>query len=355
MNTFDLTDRLHNKNTPRPLIGMMRQFRRPNQLVLAAAHAAKMLECDFFFFNPENINFDTERINALIYQNGNWVSQEVPFPDVVDNSPSKKENRAIYKELEKRVPITMRRIGNKNIISDRIIKEGVYNNIIIPYQTIQKVEDITNFLVKYNSSVIKPAGGNKGKNIYFIQQAEDTYIIKSKNIYKKLNGKELMEFLEDFTRKTYIIQPYIPSVTSEGIPFDIRIHVRRGKEAKWEVVKIYPRLGSGDGITSNLSQGGSIARLRPFLKRNFKTNWKTIEQNLKNLGKKFPVYFQKGYKKPIDALGLDIGLDDNGKLWLFEVNSFPGSSMFELEAQIPAMEYAKYLALKNIKGKSLNN
>ena len=58
-----------------------------------------------------------------------------------------------------------------------------------------------------------------------------------------------------------------------------------------------------------------------------------ILDELRKLAKEFPVYFQKGYDYELDALGLDIGIDENGKLWLFEVNSFPGCTMFELDAR----------------------
>ena len=80
-------------------------------------------------------------------------------------------------------------------------------------------------------------------------------------------------------------------------------------------------------------EGGSIAKIVPFLKYNFAEKWKVILDELRKLAKEFPVYFQKGYDYELDALGLDIGIDENGKLWLFEVNSFPGCTMFELDAR----------------------
>ena len=40
------------------LLGMMRQFKAPNHLVVAAVHAAHMIGCEFIFFQPDKINFE---------------------------------------------------------------------------------------------------------------------------------------------------------------------------------------------------------------------------------------------------------------------------------------------------------
>lgn len=170
-----------------------------------------------------------------------------------------------------------------------------------------------------------------------------------------MDESEIASYLEQYVAKKYIVQPYIQSRTEEGLPFDIRIHVRRGKDGQWMPVKVYPRIGRGDGITSNLSQGGSIAQLKPFLKRQFMQNSIKIEKELNKLAVEFPTYFQRAYDKPLAALGLDIGIDEKGKLWLFEVNPYPGSTMFELESQQVAMGYAKYIAISTKKEQPVQN
>ena len=326
-------------------IGMLRQFSKPNQLVLAAAHAAKMIDCNFFFFHPTDVNFESRKIMGLFYEDGEWVRRETEFPDVVDNSPSRREYRETFNRLSKEVPFTMRRIGNKDVVNNRIKQDAVFAKYIIPSNKITSVEDILAFLKEYDAIVVKPAGGNRGKGIHFIAKTEEGFILNVDSVTKEIKREEMQDHLAPLIKRSMIVQPFIQSVTKEGLPFDIRLHVRRGMEGKWKTVKIYPRIGNGDGIVSNLSQGGSIGRIRPFLKHQFGEKWLTIWKELNELASAFPNYFQKSYDEPLDALGLDIGIDSDGRLWLFEVNSFPGSTMFELEAQQVAMQYAKHLAL----------
>lgn len=331
-------------------VGMLRQFNKPNTLVLAAAIAAKMLEMEFFFFNPKNIDFDRMVISGLFYEDGQWIRKETSFPDVVDNSPARKVNRQIYARLEEILPFTTHRIGNKDTIYKRLKQEMVYQDLLIPTRNIDTINDVISCLAEYKKVIIKPEGGNKGKGIYYIENKKDTYLIIANREKYSIPSTEIDNFVnEHFIDKNYIIQPYIKCLTKDLLPYDIRIHVRRDFSGKWKIIRIYPRIGTNDGMVSNLSQGGYIAKLNKFLKRQFGDKHLDIERKLTKLGREFPVYFQKAYENDIDALGIDIGIDEDGKLWLFEVNSFPGSTFFELEAQITAMSYAKYVALNNKK------
>lgn len=329
----------------KPLIGMLRHFENPNTMAKAAALSAEMLDCDFFFFNPKDVDINHKNINGLFLKNGKWTRMVTEFPDVIDNSPSKKISKNIYQELEKTIPFTMHRIGNKDFVSKRLINEK-YAELVIPYRDLKNISDVKEMLSVHSRIIIKPSGGNRGKGIIYIEKKDDKYTIKAAENINTYNETEFEKYIYELTNKKYIVQNYISSVTKSSLPFDIRIHVRRGEEGNWQSVKIYPRIGSGKSVESNLSQGGSIAQIVPFLKYNFTEKWKEILAELRTLSKEFPIYFQQGYDYQLDALGLDLGIDEDGKLWLFEVNSFPGCTMFELEAQEVAMKYAKYLALQ---------
>jgi len=335
-----------NENIRKPLIGMLRQFKQPNSMALAAALSANMLNCNFLFFNPEDIDLKNKKINGLVLDNGKWTRQISNYPDVVDNSPPRKENKAVYAELEKSIPFTMHRIGNKDYVSSNLIKDDDYKDLVIPYQTLTSEHDIYKMLELYKKIIVKPTGGNRGNGILYIEQVGQTYIVISKDQKMKYEIDDFNKYISKLIKQKYIIQKYISSTTQSKLPFDIRIHVRRGEFGKWEIVKIYPRIGNSNSVESNLSQGGSISKITPFLKQNFQDDWEKLLTSLNKLGKEFPIYFNKKYDFEIDALGLDIGIDNNGKLWLFEVNSFPGCTMFEIEAQQVAMKYAKYLAGK---------
>jgi len=328
-------------------VGMFRQFKTPNTLVLAAAVSARMLDMEFFFFNPEDVDFDKQKIKGQFYENGNWIARETDFPDVIDNSPARKENAATYDRLAKAIPFTMRRIGNKDTIYKRLMKEGVYKELLIPTHNLSSLQDAVDCIENYGRVIMKPKGGNRGRGIFYIEKCRNNYSVIANHENFEVELHKISDFLmENILSSKYIGQPYIQCRTRDGLPFDIRIHVRRDMNGDWKTVNIYPRVGTSDGIASNLSQGGYIGKLDKFLKRQFGEHAGTVDKELNKLANDFPTYFQLAYDYDIDALGIDIGIDENRKLWMFEVNSFPGSTFFELESQIVAMGYARHLAKK---------
>ena len=47
----------------------------------------------------------------------------------------------------------------------------------------------------------------------------------------------------------------------------------------------------------------------------------------------------------IDALGIDVGIESDGGMYFFEINTFPGAKFFYLEDAIAVVDYARTLAL----------
>ena len=106
---------------------------------------------------------------------------------------------------------------------------------------------------------------------------------------------------------------------------------------------IYPRIGMGKNITSNISQGGGISPIVPFLQSNFGGEWKKIKDKLELLCRTFPNRFESLYNYNLDALGIDLGVDSKGNIGLFEVNTYPGQQFFYAEDAEVRVAYYRYL------------
>ena len=149
------------------------------------------------------------------------------FPDVIDNSPSKKISKIFIKNL-KTIPFTMHRIGNKNFVNKRLINER-YAELVIPYRDLKNINDVKEMLSVHSRIIIKPSGGNRGKGIIYIEKKDDKYTIRAAENINTYNETEVEKYIYELTNKNYIVQKYISSVTKSSLPFDIRIHVRRGE------------------------------------------------------------------------------------------------------------------------------
>lgn len=329
------------------VIGMIRGAGRPGKGIVANAHAAAMQNAKLIYFTPDDVDINTKKINALHYVDGQWQPIVSDFPDVIENDERSLWRKDVFFALTQNAPFTMHLLGGKRTTFNRIKKAGIYKELLIPDYSINTLADFTQAVEAFERFVIKPMRGSQGTNVSYFERTEEGFRVNHSGTVSEIRIVDLPTFYNEVIGgKPFLLQRYIESRSDHGLPFDIRIHVRRGTGARWQLVKIYARIGAGDTIASNISAGGSMAEASAFLTVQFgQDKGRQILNDLKALAKSFPAKFQALYPEfMIDALGLDIGIDRDGKPWIFEVNSCPGAKFFALEAAIPRMEYAIWLA-----------
>jgi hypothetical protein len=110
-------------------------------------------------------------------------------------------------------------------------------------------------------------------------------------------------------------------------------------------------VGSAKGIRSNIHCGGRCEKVWPFLQKNFGAKAAEIHSALWNFGRRFPAYLQMFWKTPIFELGLDVGIKEDGKLFLYEASSIPpfdnsiavDNVYVGLDIVISRLRYYKYI------------
>lgn len=152
---------------------------------------------------------------------------------------------------------------------------------------------------------------------------------------------------------TYLVHPYIRSLTKAGKSYDFRLHVQKNGEGRWVTTAVYPRIAE-QGVIANLSQGGYTSFLDSFLEMQFGEESYNMKRYLEIFSLQFSNHFDSLYENKLDELGIDVGIDENQKIWLFEVNWRPGVLIiFNLEIDIvkTTIKYAVYLAQRSKKVK----
>ncbi|MED1205736.1 YheC/YheD family protein [Heyndrickxia acidicola] len=339
------------------LLGMLHHRAHPKDVQKAYAYAAvaKVEGVDFFYFSPGKVNIHKQSIMGKVYDKGNWVDKEFPFPDVIFNAsgPATSKAEDIVNYLYDRIPFTSHSIGNKMSVYKRIKEGGEYEPYLIPSETYKDFETFDIFANRFDKIVMKPVSGHQGGGILFIErEGKAEYKINENgetNIYSEKALKKLL--MEHTKEQEYLIQPFIMCKIKSGHVYDFRLHVQKNGEGRWVITSIYPRIGQLGTFTSNMSNGGYTAYLKHFLKNEFGNKWFDVYQQLKWFSLNFPVHFETLYKgDSFDELGIDIGVDQKRKLWIFEVNWRPGAPMiFDLELDVAknTIQYAKYLAAAN--------
>ncbi|MCQ6282345.1 YheC/YheD family protein [Bacillus sp. EB600] len=334
------------------LIGMLHHRADPNHVKKAYAYAAvaKAEGVDFFYFTPGKVNIEQEKILGKAYENGQWIEKEFPFPDAIYNAsaPVSEKAEQIVDYLYDRIPFTSHSIGDKLSVYNRINRAKEFEQYLIPFYELTDEQVFFDMMTRYEKVILKPQTGHQGSGIVYIEKDGNQYRINEAGIISTRNEKQLLDLLSDkIEEQDYVVQQFITSKTKTGHVFDFRLHVQKNGEGKWVITSIYPRIGRLGTITSNMGSGGYSTYLDVFLQTEFDNYWYDIKRYLEYFSLSFSNHFDSLYDHVLDELGIDVGIDEDQKLWLFEVNWRPGPPNIysvELDVAKNTILYAKYLA-----------
>lgn len=330
------------------LIGMYHFRKDPNKVGRAYQYAAiaSLEGLEFFYFTAKRVDFDKKLIKGLVYKNEEWIEKEFPFPDCIINQvgPITQKEKETYYKLKNEVHFTSFPVGTKLSVYNRIKKGNVFKDFLIPYKLLKKPMDVLEFLQDNQKIILKPISGHHGNKIVFIESFEDYFKINDGGNLYTYTKMDLYQYLSEL-RKTnkMIIQKYIPCRTIEGDPFDIRLHLQKDGNGKWVNTIIYPKIGIRKRIATNLGQGGQITILKNFLKNIYKEEYFDVMKYLEVFAIQFANHFDTLYNNKFDELGIDVGLDENKKIWIYEVNWRPGQIFLESKASKLEVRYANFL------------
>ena len=336
------------------LIGLYRD-RNPlktirKERLLALVNEALKQNVKLVVFETKDVNFKTQEINGKIFNGTIWENKKTPFPAIMINEiPGLTKNRSDgEKKLREKIKCTSFLIGNKKDIYNKLNKHAQLKNLVIPTITMKHAEEALNFLdSKYSKIVIKPVNGKQGRNVYLIEKTNKTYLVKDHVENKEYSKEDILKFIGELLKeKTYLLQPYIECKTVDDEPYDYRIHIQRNGNGEWSLTKMYPRMGDKNSILSNISRGGHTEDINDFLQKEFSDHSSDVANMLKTTAFEVAEYIDSFYKFSIDELGIDLAIDTNGDLWLYEVNAGPQSRYHEDLRAVNMISYAKYLTKK---------
>ncbi len=328
---------------PPIVIGMMRDA-APGMTAVAFHVAAKAYGADFVYITPKDVDIRNKKINGRTYVDGKWVRSLMEYPDVIDNGENFLNTDA-GKELAAKVPYTNHRLGGKEVVCGILDAAPELREYVIPYEIITSPEAGIEFIRSAGSAVIKPVLGSSGKGVLMVTaRAESAYEISHDSHQEMMTRDGLLAMLTATMRgKKHIIQKYICSRTPSGIPYDVRVHTCRGMDGLWKTAKIYARLGINKNVTSNVAGGGAIADARDLLENSFGGEGVKLYEEILRIRDVLPDVLQRYYAHPLSALGIDIGIDRGGKVYIFEVNAGPGSKFLFLEHALLVAGYALHV------------
>jgi glutathione synthase/RimK-type ligase-like ATP-grasp enzyme len=289
-------------------------------------------------FSPADINPETEKVHGKTFDPdiNDWKTDIFAIPDYIYdrcfyNSESKKRLLPIVKWLKSRPATTFLGYGLPN-------KWEVYNslqkyNTLIYYlhdtQIADSAEQIIGELKKQGKLLIKPASGSQGRGVIALHFDKKGVSIKTQ--HKRQLIEKLLKSERDFLawlktllhHQSYLIQPLLALTNKDKQPFDLRILLQRNNGGSWVESGRGVRIGQKRGIISNLNGGGVVQPYEDWLKTHNRKQQILIEDEISTLLEEIPKALEAEFD-PLFEIGIDIGIDRDGALWILDINSKPG-------------------------------
>ncbi|WP_033829596.1 YheC/YheD family endospore coat-associated protein [Bacillus andreraoultii] len=292
-------------------------------------------------FGIQHINWEHGIVSGFIYTNNHWKQIDLPLPNVIyDRLPNRTvENLAQIKKLKRKlqdeyaIPWFNPRFFNKMEVYQKLVKESSIKTYLP--KTVQFSDDtlLKEMLDEFGYIYLKPDKGSAGAGIFQIKQTDEGIFVRFRDedsqnrLIKFTHNTTLYRFLQEKISEPYIIQQGIQLIRFNQQFADFRIHTNKNPEGKWVATVLACKLSGKGSPTTHVMAGGEVKTLDEIF---------INDEERKDYTKKLVravILLSEQLEKKMDGIiaeiGFDIGIDEDGKIWMFEANAKPGRSIFK--------------------------
>lgn len=301
------------------------------------ADAAEEVGSLIYVFSLRNLNSNGKYINGYMpekEENSKWTwhKRRLPMPDAICNRMAAAASSPAYKKIEFMEKIApdikiINRITkiSKWKIAEILQKDSAAKKYIPETHLLRGPRDIIKMLEKYPMIYLKPVRRSLGLGIIKMEKnnvGNYTAYYNVNRVNLKINGDVnwiLAELSEVMGKRGYIVQQGIPVALYKEKVFDLRVTIQKDGTGEWSFTRWAARVGAPGNIVSNVAAGGKGLPAEKVLSENFDGRIQAIKDEVNRAGLVIAEALDRGLND-IGDLGLDIGIDMDGKIYLFEVN-----------------------------------
>jgi hypothetical protein len=400
-----------------PPFGSRHFYRR---LCLAGSRAGM----DVFVFTPQGIDWLNGTTECFRYEQrlSHWVRHSCKLPEAVydrcfftDRAQYQTHRTAVRRLQEEHHALFLGCCLKGKWDVQRILeRDGRFTGFLPQTEIMRGVDSAAVWLQEHGQVLLKPQAGSQGRGVLLVQREGAAQTTRSATAAQAvplrgreaaggsgtaqepgsamaaqavpLRGREaamftvrgrdarnrriargfadeatLLQWLRRFTaQRRYLQQQYLLLQSCTGDAYDVRSLVQKDGTGRWQVTGTAVRRGQSGSLTSNLHGGGIVEPVGNFLSTQFNPiQANVIIDELRRLSELIPEALEASHGRLVE-LGIDFGIDTSGHIWILEVNSKPGRSIFDctqdekahIRAVTNPIRYARYLLLKSLSPKN---
>lgn len=306
---------------------------------------------------PENFDKECRVIQGrTLSDKGQWFKGQFPWPDSL--------YIRVYPVKESFRKFLMKEFPHNHFNGQTHFNKWKIHQILEKSEEIQPylpekarftddMEQLDSFLAKYKEVYLKPVYRNLGLGILKVSKDRDHFTVQyresGENKVSHLDKTESVRqsLFRIMGIRTYIIQQGLDLSIKDG-KRDLRVLVQKRADGLWKITAVTGREGAKDSIVSNICNGGKRISFKELLEGSHTLGRKLIEEIYRiSIAIAIVIEAQMGN---IGEVGLDLGIDNHGKLWIIEANGLPQKDLFlgypavEENVFSAPIQYAAYLA-----------
>ncbi|KWX78115.1 hypothetical protein AMQ84_10330 [Paenibacillus riograndensis] len=295
-----------------------------------------------YFFTPEALETHSTSIQGWVYDEG-WRKLSLPIADVINNrlTTRKMENKPSVQHFLADVKSRYgthffnEKFLDKTEVFEALAQDATLQRYLPESHALKGFAILKKMCGTYNSVFLKPVRGSLGKGILRISKDESgSYRLLSttpmgtrKQTYPSL-AKLFQSVAPKMKTTRYQIQQGLPLLELGRRPVDFRALVQKNGTGKWGVTSIVARTAGSNHFVSNLARGGTLSTAREAIAKSSLPSG--VKENTQVLLPRAALAIARGVETYIPAhfgeLGIDLALDQSGRIWLLEVNSKPSKN-----------------------------
>ncbi|MDG4656763.1 YheC/YheD family protein [Ectobacillus antri] len=272
-----------------------------------------------FLFTSYNVKSDY--IVGYMQQKQSWIPYHMPYPDVVYNripNRTQEQTREAQYTLNtlscKNIPVFNSKFFSKWDVYKALSAEEQLQRYLPDTVLIETKKNLYQHLTIHSVLYIKQAHGAKGKKLLRItNQGDILRIERPMNSPYTCSLEALWEML-CHEQSSFIAQQAIEHDEHDGKKYDLRI-VSHYVHGSFRISGVGVRVAGSGNIVTHVPNGGHIIALEALERP---VRFKELEHLVALCGQSLIASF--GY---VREFSLDIGVDPNGRYYIFEANAKP--------------------------------
>lgn len=294
-----------------------------------------------FFFTPESLSSKTTSLQGW-YWHGRWRRRQFPVPNVIYNRLTSRrlENKPSVQQFfnhaksRYNTSIFNEKFLDKTDVFSALQQDPTLHPFLPESHALKNYRMLQNMMRKYRTIFLKPARGSLGKGIIRITKLNRGFTLETNSMsgIKTRRFKSLPLVFRSISGKLkasrYQIQQGLSLMQVNGRPVDFRALVQKNISGNWEITSIVARIAGNKHFVSNLARGGSLSSVQVAIRQSVlpNTTKKKLPQRLKHAALQLAKGIEQNMPYHYGELGVDLAVDQVGKVWLIEINSKPSKN-----------------------------